>query len=408
MLDILDSLSKVEHKKREVVSFSCAAFIQTKACREQLEEAFRFEGITLPSFAVNRDDAIKEYVREKEVDIAIVELSKSLDVSADMRRISPLLPNDSSVIVIGQEDAISTIRNLKNMGFYYLFWPASKQEVVDFIKNVYRNREQMNGLGKKRDAKKVAIWGCSGGTGASMIASELSLYLSRKRDAKCLLVDHDYHAGNLDIMLKLEGFEKREASISAVETELDETFAGSMTRKVNDLLSVLALTSDEHSSYELKEYTRVLEGLLSEQNNFIVSDLSKGSQTSSDYKYLLEMVDTVVLVFSPAVSSVRQLKKVSERLTAHAPEVRQIVVLNNVQPPKATVLNSKDLRDFLGKDVDIEIAFDAGILKHIINDGYLADSRLPVASSLQGLASIVLGENRVSSKQAVKRWFSFG
>ncbi|MDN3683471.1 hypothetical protein QW180_02055 [Vibrio sinaloensis] len=76
-----------------------------------------------------------------------------------MRRISHLLPNSASVIVIGSEDAISTIRNLKAMGFYYLFWPVSKEELIDFVKNVSDNRQRNAGLGKAREAKKVAFFG---------------------------------------------------------------------------------------------------------------------------------------------------------------------------------------------------------------------------------------------------------
>ncbi|GAB2651580.1 AAA family ATPase [Vibrio panuliri] len=406
MLDILESLNKIERKKREIVRFSCVAFTQSTQCRELIEEAFRFEGIPQPSFVANRDENIKSHVRESEVEIALVELTKSVDVTADMHRISHLLPNDASVIVIGQEDAISTIRNLKQMGFYYLFWPANKLEMVDFIKNVYRNREQENGLGKNRDAKKIAIWGCSGGVGTSLLAAELANNLARKHNSKCLLVDHDYYAGNIDIILKLEGFEKRLVNISTIESDIDATYASSMTKKVTDLLSVLSLTSEEHSSFELKEYTRVLENLLGGQNNFIVSDLSKVGQTDVDYKYLIETVDTVVLVFTPAISSVRQLKKLSEHLSSQAPDLRQIMVLNHVQPTKATVLSRKDVVDFLRREIDIEIPFDAGILKHIINGGYLTDSRLAVAKPLALLTASILGESVLEPKKTLANWFS--
>ncbi|WP_194438896.1 AAA family ATPase [Vibrio fluminensis] len=408
MLDILDSLNKVEQKKREAVRFSCVAFTQTRECRDLIEEAFCFEGIPTPTFANNSDETIKSHVRQQDVEVALVELSKSSDVTADMQRISHLLPNDSSVIVIGGEDAISTIRNLKDMGFYYLFWPATKLEVVDFIKNVYRNREQESGLGKKRSAKSIAVWGCSGGVGTSLIAAELSNNLSRNQNAKCLLVDHDYYSGNLDIILKLEDFEKRTLSIAAVDSEFDDTYAASMTKKVNDLLSILSITSDSHSSLELKEYTRVMESLLSEQNNFIISDLSKGGQTNVDYQYLTETADTVVLIFTPAISSLRQLKKVSDNLSAQAPDLRKIMVLNHVQPSKATVLTTKDVTDFLERPVDVEIQFEPGLLKHIVNGGYLSESRLSVASSLKELTAVILGEGGAYNHKPVKKkWFSF-
>ncbi|MGF1911513.1 chromosome partitioning protein ParA [Vibrio kasasachensis] len=405
MLDILESLNKVEKKAREVVHFSCVAFTQSNECQVLIEEAFRFDGMSMPSFVSNTDEEIQSHVRQSDVEIALVELTESSNVTEDMRRISHLLPNHASVIVIGKEDAISTIRNLKEMGFYYLFWPATKSEMLDFVKNVYNNRKSDSGLGKKRDAKKIAVWGCSGGVGTSLITTELATDLSERHHAKCLLVDHDYYAGNIDIFLKLEGFEKKVAAITSVDVDVDATYAHSMTRKVNDMFSLLSLTSAEHSTHELKEYTRSLEHLLSEQNNFIVSDLSKGGQTNSDYQYLVADVDTIVLVCSPAISSVRQLKNMTEFLSLKAPSSRQIIVLNHVQPEKATVLSKKEVQQFLGCSVNIEIPYDSGLLKHILDGGYLFNSRMPIARSMLMLTSMILGESIDKNKKTSRHWF---
>lgn len=58
MIDILESLNKVEKKTREIVNFSCVAFTQSKECRLLIEEAFCFEGMSLPSFVSNSDEEI--------------------------------------------------------------------------------------------------------------------------------------------------------------------------------------------------------------------------------------------------------------------------------------------------------------------------------------------------------------
>ena len=405
MIDILESLNKVEKKTREIVNFSCVAFTQSKECRLLIEEAFCFEGMSLPSFVSNSDEKIRDHVRQSDVEIALVELTDSLSVSEDMRRISHLLPNSASVIVIGQEDAISTIRNLKDMGFYYLFWPDTKPDMLEFVTNVDDNRQRERGLGKKRIAKKIAIWGCSGGVGTSLLATEVSAHLADKHHAKCLLVDHDYYAGNIDILLKMENFQKKALAINSIDTDVDTTYAHSMTRKINDMLSLLSLTSEEHSTHELKEYTRSLEDLLNEQNNFIVSDLSKGGQTQVDYRYLADEVDTTVLVCSPAISSIRQLKKMSDWLAEKAPNSRQIFVINFTQPNKATVLSIDEVEAFLGRSMDIEIPFEMGMLKHILDGGYLYSSRLSSARPIASLTSMIMGENVSKKVKQSKRWF---
>ncbi|MEZ9417713.1 chromosome partitioning protein ParA, partial [Vibrio sp. 10N.286.49.E1] len=126
------------------------------------------------------------------VEIAIVELNVTESVTEDMKRISHLLPNSASVIVVGSEDAISTIRNLKEMGFYYVFWPISKPELIDFVRNVDSNRKKNSGLGKDRTAKRVAVWGTKGGVGATMLTAEIAYELSAKKKSTCLIVDHDF------------------------------------------------------------------------------------------------------------------------------------------------------------------------------------------------------------------------
>lgn len=403
MLDILESISKVDKKKREVPKFKCVAFIQSEHCSTIIEEAFRFEGITLPSMVRNTDADMKAHVRQSDIEIAIVELTDSVNVTDDMRRISHLLPNDASVIVIGQEDAISTIRNLKEMGFYYLFWPATKTELLDFVKNVHDNRLRDSGLGKKRTAKKIVVWGCCGGAGASILTSEISAGLAQKYYSKCLSVDHDFYSGNIDILHHIEGFEKKTATIENVGQELDATYASSLTRKVDDMLSILSLTSEEHTTQELKEFTRSLEALLYEQNNFVISDLSKGDQTDADYKYLGSNVDTSVLVFNPSVSSVRQLKKLLNFLAKRKSKSRLILVMNHVQPAKVSQITKSEIEEFLQRHIDIEIPFEQDLPAYILKGGYLFQSRLTVAKPINNLIGMIMGESIQTEKRSIFR-----
>ncbi|WP_315973059.1 response regulator [Vibrio cortegadensis] len=183
MLDLVDLLKNNEQSTAQEEKLTSVLFHQSEECKELVEEAFRFEGIVTPAILQNSDDTIRKHVRESTIEIVLVELNMSSDVTADMKRISHLLPNHASVIVIGSEDAISTIRNLKEMGFYYLFWPVSKQELIDFVRNVNDNRTRNSGLGQNRTAKRIAIWGAKGGVGATFLACEIAFELSAKKIA---------------------------------------------------------------------------------------------------------------------------------------------------------------------------------------------------------------------------------
>ena len=150
MFDLVDKLqSQPLSDSEQAETFASVLFHQTKECAELVNEAFKFENIMSPNVLLNSDDEIRKHIRETDVEIVMVELTTSSNVTKDMERIGYLLPNTASVIVIGREDAISTIRNLKEMGFYYLFWPVSKQELIDFVKNVTSNRQRHSGSGKR-------------------------------------------------------------------------------------------------------------------------------------------------------------------------------------------------------------------------------------------------------------------
>ncbi|TOO92001.1 chromosome partitioning protein ParA, partial [Vibrio parahaemolyticus] len=73
---------------------------------------------------------------------------------------------------------ISTLRSLKDMGFYYVFWPVNKQEIADFLIHVNKNLKTFSGVSQKRKAKRVAVVGSKGGVGTSLITTELSSLLS--------------------------------------------------------------------------------------------------------------------------------------------------------------------------------------------------------------------------------------
>ncbi|WP_235431374.1 AAA family ATPase [Vibrio sp. VPAP30] len=327
MFDLVDKLqSKPLQNTVKKETITSVLFHQTQECVDLVDEAFRFENINVPTMLVNSDDKIKQHVRESFVEIVIVELNLSENITKDMERISHLLPNSASVIVVGSEDAISTIRNLKEMGFYYVFWPITKQELIEFVRNVNNNRQRNSGLGKDRSAKKVGVWGTKGGVGATMLTAELAFELSDIKKSSALVVDHDFRGGNLDIFLGLKRFDKKLVSRASLASSVDTTYAASMVKKVDNMLAVLSLESDELNELELKEYLRTLTAQLSGNYNFILEDLSRGSNSKQDLDYISTSCDVIVLLMEPTVSSVREAKRTMKSLEAADSSVRCLFV----------------------------------------------------------------------------------
>ncbi|WP_159654476.1 AAA family ATPase [Vibrio atypicus] len=398
MLDLVELLKPSDSLEPESQSLSSVLFYQTEVCRSLVEEAFTFEGLAVPKLLENQDEVIKKHARSSALEIVIVELNESKNVTDDMRRISHLLPNSASVIVIGSEDAISTIRNLKEMGFYYLFWPVSKQELIDFVKNVSDNRSRNSGLGKARDAKKVAFWGSSGGVGTSLLVAEIACELSSKKNSSCVIVDHDFVGGNLDILLGLKKFEKKDIPPGALTASLDTSYALNMTQKITSMLSILSVKSKELDETQMKEYVRTLSDELSEQTNFLIEDLSRSVNSKVDLAYSANECDAIVLVLKPTVSSLRDASRICSLLKELETKARVIVVINHTAPEKHATVTEEEVEKYLRRPIDVICPYDGQMSKALLEGKHLHDLKLPISKSIKQITAALLGEKQEGSK----------
>ncbi|MBJ7551480.1 AAA family ATPase [Marinomonas ostreistagni] len=412
MFDLVDSLKK--SKKSDVQidqeKIGTVLFYQTDECKKLVEEAYRFEGVAPPTVAKNTKDEITDYVRKSDIEIVIVELNNSSNVSQEAEFISHLLPNHASVIVIGSEDAISTIRNLKAMGFYYLFWPITKQELIDFVRSVNDNRKRNSsrGPGQNRRAKYISVIGSKGGVGATFICAELSYLLSAHKKSSCLVVDQNYSTGDLDIMMGIRDYERRKVQQGDLAS-LDESFAQSLMFRQNSLLSVLSLTSETLDSTSLLDYSNAVVDLLASEVNFVLEDCSSSVGFGIESDKFIGQCDCIVLVMAPTVSSVRDAARMRDKIQKinHSDSLRLILVMNNTLPKKAQTLTLADAEAFLKHKIDIEIPYCEQLSFYILDDKRIAKTSLKPAKPLKELASVVLGESTEEKKQK-RSLFSFG
>lgn len=401
MFDLVDIInknkSKVEAKNDRLNS---VLFYQTEECRQLVNEAYRFEGISTPTVIENADNKIKDHVADANVEICLIELNNSDDVAKDAKRISHLLPNDASVIVIGCEDAISTIRNLKAMGFYYLFWPVTKQELLDFVQNVYDNRTRNTGLGQNRQAKQISFIGSKGGVGTTLLTAEIAHLFTAEKKSASLIVDHQYSGGNLDIMMGLKQFSKRRIQAGMLASGLDVASAQSLITKVNSRLSVLALEASDLNNLELKDYTRAVVKEVAKSANFIIEDLAATPDSEKELKNLVELCDCIVVVIEPTVASLRDAARITTQLAqaqSHsmtAGELRIITVLNYRLPSRYASVSLQEVEKYTGKPVDIIIPYEEKVDLLLLEGQRISYTKTKMGCQIKALSSLLLGEEK--------------
>ncbi|MEZ8096377.1 AAA family ATPase [Photobacterium swingsii] len=412
MLDLTEALKSTQTTE-ESLGLCSVLFYQSEHCRDLVKEVFSFDSLGEPELRQMKVASWNEFfaVNQLMVDMVLIELTDCDDVVARMAELAPQIPNTASVIVIGKEDAISTIRSLKEMGFYYVFWPVVKSELSDFMRHVVRNHHGGKGLGKERKAKRIAVVGSKGGVGTSLLSCELARFLRKETQSRVMLVDHNYTDSNLDVLLGMEDYPKIDMSKSSVQlTQLDEDSAQSLLLKVNDGLSVLAIDGEKTPVQDCLKESDAVTSLLLRRFNLIVEDFSSSVPFPLDHKFFCESFDTVVVVADPTVSSVRSAKRilhnldVAARMSLRTP--RSLLVLNQHRTFRDGVLYKNEIEKELARPVDVEIAHDRTIPATLLSGKRFIDLKGNFSNKLLSLSGLVLGRSIEIKRNPLKQLLS--
>ncbi|MDN2480401.1 chromosome partitioning protein ParA [Vibrio agarivorans] len=397
MFDLVKTMK--ESASKEVVAaqhgpVGCVLVYQTQECMDLVKEMFEFEGWSEPTF-IKHSNISSKFYEQQQSSIVLLELTQSESMLADAQDFASHLPTHKGLIVIGQQDSIVTLRELKEMGFYYLLWPLNKFEFSDFVLNVHKDLESFSGVSEKRKAKRVAIVGSKGGIGTSFITSELSSKLS-SQNIDTILVDHQYNDSNIDVLIGLKDFQSRAIDEYSVPIhELDTEGALSYLNKIRKNFRLLSLQGDLGQG-DLFSYNQTLCELLNRNANFIIEDYSGSVDFQLNPHLLVENYDVVVVVFEPSVSSVRNartlLSQLENKQVAMSKRIRVITLANHHRPENTFVINHNELEKFLEAKVDIEMAY-CKRLSHLIVEGKKVHKHdRSINQTIEDLSSLINGQ----------------
>lgn len=373
----------------------CSVFYQTPECLELVNEVFRFEGWKEPEcikFSINHEKTDTLLLQE----IIILELNQSSNIVEDAKLFADRIPNHKGVIVIGQEDAITTLRGLKEMGFYYVFWPVNKQEFTDFLRHVHKNQQQFAGVSQNRKAKRVAVIGTKGGVGNSLIAVELASYLANG-GAQTIMIDRQYYNSNIDILLGLKKYQKHDThNLEYQLHDMDETSANDYLIKVSDKLKILALEGNE-SIDKLVSYTNSIADLLIRNANFIIDDYSLSVDFTLDIEAIAAKNNIIVLVIEPTISSIRiaqtYLQFIDNLRTSVQKNRRILLFLNIHRPAAAFPLSQTEIETYLDRSIDVVLPYNKMLATELLDGKRIYKQEDASSGAITTLALKIKGKN---------------
>lgn len=412
MFDFGDLLKKDSLSADKSYGLKSVLFYRDEQCRTLVSETFRFDGFSQPDEKTYSVENVVAHLNENDCEFVIVDLLGCKDTVEASGHLANIIQTSASVVIVGDEDSIATVRKLKEFGFYYVFWPVSKEELSEFLVSVVKRHVEETSIKGRRKAKRVGIFGTKGGVGCSLIAAELAWTLSSSKHTSCTLVNHNYCGGNIDILLGKKNLGKRTISQTDAGRNLDKSSAKSLLVQVEPRMHYLALGVEDETSEEIHQVNEIVIDLISSESNFVVDDFSASVNFDISPQWLYDKLDVLVVVMEPTISSLRdtaillnELKKRQQEQEDDDRSVRIVVLLNHHRAPRLNTVNLDEIHKYLVCPIDINLPYELSIAEHILHGSHISSGRTKLAAQIQRLASLIMGEEVKAKPKLSKRLF---
>ena len=239
-----------------------------------------------------------------------------------------------------------------------------------------------------RAAIVVAFSG-KGGTGTSMVATNLAVILAHGAGARAALVDIDLQFGDAAGMLHVEHHPLTVADLAAHGEDIDTTLLDDvLATGPSDVRVLRAPSSPELAEAITAAHVRAVIRAVSRTHDFVVVDTP--SHVDERVLEAFELADRVLLVTSYNLSAVRGTKATLLMLEALGVDLDRVdVVLNHTRP--RTNYRREDIEDILGRRILVDLPHDPRVDPSLDSGTpiVLAQPRAELSRQLNTLAELV-------------------
>lgn len=298
-------------------------------------------------------------------------------------RISAIHP-ELGIIMLESELLEETMHNALFSGAKdVLVKPLEPEKVASAIYRIHQLSErkaalQNNAVNKKvrkRDLGQVyTVFSTKGGVGKTFVSINLAASLAKKQDARVVLLDLDLDFGNAALALNL--FPKFTISdvvddIRNIDSDLIESY---LMPHESGIKVLPANLQQQMNDYMNAEHIRIILESLRESFDYIVVDMP--ARFVDKVMPALALADTLLVVTTPEISSVRNVKALLATLMdLNFPQSKVKIILNKEQIRGD--IKQKDIELTLNKKVDAAIGFDYQKVLSSLNRGIPLVSEYP-------------------------------
>ncbi len=258
----------------------------------------------------------------------------------------------------------------------------------DVLKRHGAVKETPSPVGETDKGKIVTIWSAKGGSGTTVVATNVALLLNRISDKKVVLVDADLQFGDVCLVLQLE---PKFTMVNAAHElhQLDTELLDSLLTEHPSGLKVLAAPlepafADDITTAGLMHMIEVLQ----ESYDYIIVDTA--SMLDELILSLVEKSDQVMMVVDMDLPSVKNAKLALDTLRLLKFSTNAVKLVMNRSNSKSK-LDNKEIEAALKIDIDAAVPSDASVAASV-NEGrpvVESEPKSKVSKGLEGVAGLI-------------------
>jgi pilus assembly protein CpaE len=264
---------------------------------------------------------------EQNHDVVIVDLDSNPEYALDL--VESICGQGSTTVMVysAKADSDLMIRCMRVGAREFLTLPFASGAIAEALVRASVRRPALRPA-KKTGGRLLVFFGAKGGSGVTILASNLAIMLARESGQKVLLIDLDLPLGDAALTLGVAG---PYSTVDALQnaSRMDSNFLSKLLRKYSPSLSVLAAPGKFTRTESTSESIDRLIAVARQDFDYVVVD--SGSRLDLVGTTLFEDASTVYLVTQVGIPELRNSNRlVSEFFQRIVPKLE--IVLNRYEP----------------------------------------------------------------------------